>query len=161
MTQREMFQRAAETLLRESGCIVRKWRTTRTGVADVKNAAWEIEVPEPRGPISFGVFAHEVGHQMLHRGRNLPRFVEEVEAEEYALAQFDRFELPGRGKYEKHAARHVGYSFVKAIRRSKILARVIFEAYPEWWEKAEAVDSAALARPSLSSERSALDEESA
>ena len=148
---------AAEVLLRESGCTVLRYRPTMTGRASTKSEMWAIEVPEPRGPISFGVFAHEVGHQLLHRAGSRPRWREEVEAEEYALAQFDRFGLKGRERYERHAALHLGWTFVKAIRRSRRLAAEILASYPEWWDRAEQVDAEALARPSLSAERRKLD----
>jgi hypothetical protein len=144
---------AATDLLRESGCTIRRWRASNTGRAATRSELWEIEVPEPRGPISFGVFAHEVGHQLLHRHGSLPRWREEVEAEEYALAQFDRFGLKGRERYEEHAALHLGWAFVKAIRRSKTVAAQIVEAYPEWYERAIRVHN----EPSMSRERKRLD----
>jgi len=135
------YARAADVLIRESGVVIRRWRSGNTGTAATSDKDWEIEAPQPRGPVSFGVFAHEVAHQTLHRRNSKPRWREEVEAEEWALAQFDRFDLAGRERYERHAALHVGRTFLKAIRRSRrergALAREILIAYPEWWERAE------------------------
>lgn len=153
------YREAADLLLHESGCTVRKWRTSNTGRADLKSAEWEIEVPEPRGPISFGVFCHEIGHQLLHRHGTRPRWLQEIEAEEYALAQFDRFHLAGRDRYEHHAARHLGWSFIKAARRSKKAAAAIIAAYPEWWRRAEQAHAASVLKPEMSRERRALDRE--
>jgi hypothetical protein len=155
------YREAADLLVRESGVTVRKWRTSNSGSADLKSHEWEIEAPEPRGPISFGVFCHEVGHQLLHRVGTKPRWLQEIEAEEYALAQFDRFGLAGRDRYEHHAARHLGWSFLKAARRSKRAAARILAEQPEWWARAERAHAAAMARPSLSRERRALDEDEA
>lgn len=151
------YRETADVLLRESGVTVRKWRTSNTGAAATRSALWEIEAPEPRGPVSFGVFAHEVAHQLLHRTGSKQRWMQEVEAEDWALEQFDRFELPGRERYEQHAAEHLAYAFAKAIRRSKRLVAEIVRTYPEWWLRAEQADAASMARPSLSKERRDLD----
>jgi hypothetical protein len=111
------YEDAARVLLRESGCTVRKWRTTATGTAYVEADDWGIETPHPRGPISFGVLAHEVGHQVLHRHNSLPRWLEEIEAWEYALAQFERFGLDGEIAARLKAGRCLGYAIEKAARR--------------------------------------------
>ena len=136
------YEAAAETLIRESGVTVRKWRTTTTGTAYTRDADWGIEAPRPRGPISFGVFAHEVAHQVLHRFNSTPRWREEIEAEDWALDQFDRlgFLAAERWEYERHAARHLAYAFSKAIRRSPRLADTIRREFPEWWELATVHD---------------------
>lgn len=163
MTETNPYETAFAVLLAESGCIVRKWRSGRTGCADTSSDAWEIEVPRPTGPVSFGVAAHEVGHQLLHRTGSLPRWLEEVEAEEFALAQFDRFGLPGRDRYARNVVGHLGYAFAKALRRSRtddarrqLTARIIKRA-PGWWAAAERADALAMFAPSMSRERAALD----
>lgn len=131
---REPYRSAAEALLKESGCTVRKWRSRTTGTAFVRDFDWGIEAPEPRGAISFATFAHEVGHQMLHRQGNRPRWLEELEAWEYALAQFERFELPGVESARTDAAKALVYAAGKADRRgcSPDTARHILDRYPEW-----------------------------
>ena len=135
MTGREPYLSAAEALLRESGCIVRRWRSRSTGIAYTESVEWEIEVPEPRGPVSFATFAHEVGHQMLHRRNSKPRWREELEAWEYALAQFERFGLPGEDRARADAAKSLARAAEKAVRRSRRgsdLAREILLVFPEW-----------------------------
>lgn len=137
MPGREPYRSAAETLLRESGCTIRKWRKRpRSGSAYTRADDWGIEVPEPRGAISFGTFAHEIGHQLLHRDKHRPRWLEEVEAWEYALAQFERFALPGVEKVRDDAAKCLVYTAAKANRRASAqTARAILERFPEWvWE---------------------------
>lgn len=133
-----VYEEVGKLLIRESGVTVTRWRTGNSGAADIDSADWEIEAPIPRGPISFGVFAHEVAHQMLHRSGSRPVWRAEVEAEEWALAQFDRFGLAGRADYEHRAAQHLAYAFYKAIRRSARLAAVIPAACPDWWARARA-----------------------
>lgn len=132
---REPFLSAARVLLAESGCAVRKWRTTNSGVAFTRDDDWGIEVPEPRGPVAFAVFAHEVGHQMLHRFNDSPRWLEEIEAWEYALGQMERFELPGIEQARHHARLWIEYALAKAERRStapsELVARMLARR-PAW-----------------------------
>lgn len=128
------YEDAAAVLLRESGCTVRKYRTSNTGAAYTNDKDWGIAAPRPRGPISFGVFAHEVGHQMLHRGNgSYPRWLEEMEAWEFALAQFDRFKLAGKEKSRLDAAESLVYAAHKANRRATPeTAQAILDRYPAW-----------------------------
>lgn len=127
------YEDAAAVLLKETGCTVREYRRNNTGKAFTKSADWGIIVPRPRGPISFGVFAHEVGHQMLHRFNSAPRWLEEVEAWEYALAQFDRFELDGKAKSQADAAGSLVWAAAKTEKRcSPETAQALLDRYPDW-----------------------------
>ena len=129
------YEEAAALLVRESGVTIRKYRKAMTGIAYVNDEDWGIEAPEPRGPVSFAVFAHEVGHQLLHRTRNRPRWQEEIEAWEYAIHQFDRLGLDGRGLAFSRAALGVRWAIVKALKRSPrrdALAADIIRQHPQW-----------------------------
>jgi hypothetical protein len=127
------YQAAADVLLAETGCTVRKWRQNMAGRAFTRADDWGIEVPEPRGAISFGVFAHEVGHQLLHRHNSAPRWLEELQAWEYALAQFDRFELAGKHKAREDAAKSLVWAAAKTEKRcSPETAQKLLDHYPEW-----------------------------
>lgn len=138
----EPYLSAARTLLAESGCVVTKWRQKMTGGAYTHSPEWRIEVPEPRGPISYAVFAHEVGHQMLHRKdtreRKVPRWQEELEAWMWALATFERFRLPKVELAKRDCEDSMAYAFSKALRRSRTLAgrealaARFVEASPGW-----------------------------
>ena len=133
-TDANPYRAAAQELLRESGCTVRKWRSSNSGRAFTSSDDWGIEVPDPRGPVSFGVFAHEIGHQMLHRHNGkTPRWLEELEAWEYALDQFPRFGLKGRERAQSDAAKSLVYAAVKANRRcSPETAAAILDRFPDW-----------------------------
>lgn len=141
-TLREVHERgrppwaaAAERLIRDSGCCVLQWRKRNSGMALTDSDWWYIEVPPPRGPVSFGTFAHEVGHQLLHRTGRRPRWLEEVEAWEYALGQWPRFGLPGYATAQADAAASLAYAAAKAIKRSNApiaLAAKIRVRYPAW-----------------------------
>lgn len=133
----EKWQREADALIADVGVTVRKYRSNMTGTAYVKSKDWGIECPEPRGPMSFAVLAHEVGHQRLHRSGSKPRWVEEVEAWEFAL---DAMETAGAtdAQYQlvlRRAYKSVAYAFVKARRRG-VTAETIRERFPEWWQAA-------------------------
>ncbi len=71
---------------------------------------------------------------MLHRRNSKPRWLEEVEAWEYALEQFDRFDLPSKDKAKSDAARSIVYAAAKADRRrcSPETAQAILDRLPEW-----------------------------
>jgi hypothetical protein len=137
---REPYLSAAETLLRESGCTVTRWRSTSSGAADIYSDAWEIEVPEPRGPVSYAIFAHEVGHQMLHRRPRAKkrRWVEELEAWEFALDTFERFSLPGIEAARADAAKSMSWACSKGLRRARTrgdernLAAEMIAGLPPW-----------------------------
>lgn len=147
------YEVAAAALLAASGCTVRQWNKRNVGRAWTEDDDWGIAVPRPRGPVSFGVFAHEIGHHMLHRYSSEARWLEEVEAENYALAAFDVFKLKGRERYEAVAVKHLTYAFAKAIKRSRrrmppTLAEEIAAVAPAWWERAKR-DGPAWLKPTL------------
>ena len=134
-----IYEAMASRLLEESGCTVRRWRRGLTGLADLEDAHWAIECPQPTTARRFAVFAHEVAHQLLHRHGSRPRWREELEAWEWALSQFDRFSIPGKGDAMRDAAHSLVYAAAKADRRgcSPETAQEILDAYPDWVWSAE------------------------
>lgn len=114
------YVRAAHALLAETGCTVRKWRRDLTGCAATGSPSWAIESPKPTTARAFAVFAHEVGHQVLHRGPrgNRPRWLEEVQASNYAVRQAGLL-LDHEAALDvwDELAPSVAYAFGKAIRR--------------------------------------------
>jgi hypothetical protein len=133
VTGNEPWRSAAQTLLDEAGCTWSPSKSSNTGRAKVDGSR-RIVAPEPRGRVSFAVFAHEVGHVVRHtENRNNPRWREEVEADEFALEAFTRFGLPGRNKQKRDDASHIAYAFDKAIRRGADPA-LIRRTFPAWWK---------------------------
>jgi hypothetical protein len=57
----------------------------------------------PKGPISFSILAHEVGHIVLGHQLTDLRWRIEIEAWEYALDQLDLFDLKGYERAEQTA----------------------------------------------------------
>jgi hypothetical protein len=130
-TDRNKYEAAARVLLCETGVVVGKVRTSSSGVAMHDGT---IEAPRPRGPISFGIFAHEVGHVVLHKDNGrYPRWREEVEAWEYALNQVERFGLNGYDRVYTRATRSIGRAFRKAM-RAGVAPTTIQDSLPTWWK---------------------------
>lgn len=127
---KEPFLTAAQTLLDETGCEIKLYRKECSGFAYTTSPEWWIVVPRPTTPERFGTFAHEVGHQVLHRFNSKPRWLEEIEAWEYAVEQIERFGLPELPP--DHVPHRLDYSLSKAVRRCSdveaLTARV-----PERW----------------------------
>lgn len=134
---KEPWRSAAQRLLDESGARIVKWRSGSGGCA-YTDGSRRIEVPEPRGAVSFDTFAHEIGHIVLHdRNGRVPRWREEVETTEFALEQFTRFGLKGRQKMRERRIPGIAYAFGKALRRGADPA-AIESAFPGWWKDTQA-----------------------
>lgn len=94
-----------------------------------------LETPEPRSIKSFVILAHEVGHVALeHRGRAKPRWAQEVEAWEFALAQVRAHRLPGRRKAQEYAEPRIAQAFWRALRRGADVADIEAVA-AKWWKR--------------------------
>jgi hypothetical protein len=135
MSAENRYEVAARALLAEHDVTVVGWRSSTTGHARTDGSR-TIVAPLPRGPVSFQVLAHEVGHIVLHtKNGRTPRWVEEVEATEFALAQMERFGFAVSESLYAKAARHLAYSFAKAVRRGAD-PDAIAARFPIWWEDA-------------------------
>lgn len=114
LMEREMIDRY--------GLRVRKWRTNMSGVA------WQvtyrdgtvsrlIESPRPRGPVSAGIFLHEVGHHAIGFHRYKPRCLEEYHAWMFSLDQMQRWGLNISKGLENRVHDSLQYAIAKAARR--------------------------------------------
>jgi hypothetical protein len=138
------YTEAAFVLLAETGCTVRRWRTGLSGVAHTSAADWGIQSPPPTTALRFGIFAHEVAHQVLHRSSSQPRWLEEIQAWEWSLDQFRRFDLAGAADAERRATEwSIPQAFRKALRRGVPVTRFYACDEARWW--AETCDARALA----------------
>ena len=128
------YQEAADALLERYPAV--KVVKLRSGMSGHAYPDGTIEAPEPVGAVSFAIFAHEVAHIALnHFHGKLKRWEEETDAWEWALKQFDTYQLPGVERAELRAHRFIAYSYSKAIRRG-VLRGTIEERYPSWWAAA-------------------------
>jgi hypothetical protein len=127
----EPWVSAAETLLDRHDIALEKHRKSMSGVALHVGG---IEAPEPRGAKSYAIFAHEVGHKVLHSDNGAyPRWREEIEAWDFALASFSEFDLSGQRKIRPWVAKKIARSVHKA--RVKDRGKLIKEFrrdYPGW-----------------------------
>lgn len=109
-------------MLARHGLRVRKWRTNMSGVA------WQvtyrdgtvsrlIESPRPRGPVSAGIFLHEVGHHAIGFNRYKPRCLEEYHAWMYSLDQMERWGLNVTQPVRDRVHDSLHYAVAKAARR--------------------------------------------
>jgi hypothetical protein len=115
---RDPWLAPAEQLLDESGCIIAGYSKKVAGFAFTNSHDWAIVVPAVSSPMRFAIFAHEVGHQQLHRRNGkYPRWREEAEAWEYAGEMFVRFDLELPDDVVDRADRSIDYALGKAIRR--------------------------------------------
>jgi hypothetical protein len=124
----EPWKSAAQQLLDETNAEVVVWRSNIGGRCYPTLDA--IEVPRPKSAVSFAVFAHEIAH-LRHQTTTKPRYQEEVEAWEFALAQFNRFGLRLPRRVREQARRSIRYAFAKAVRRGAN-PDVISRAHPRW-----------------------------
>jgi len=130
---REPFFTPARTLLDETGCLVRRYCATLRGRAAWSSKEWWIDVPPPTTALRFSIFAHEVGHHVLHRDfqrGSKPRWLIEVEAEDYSRSCFERFGLEMPDEVHERDERHIDRMLYKAIVRG---ADPTFPRLPEHW----------------------------
>lgn len=126
------YERAGYVLLGRHHIKVHKWRSSNSGLAYTNAGRNEIESPRPRGPISFGVLAHEIGHIVLHQfNGKYPRWREEVEAWEFALKALADANLKGYERLETHARGCLHHNFNRAVCRG-VAPDLIEETYPAW-----------------------------
>lgn len=109
-------------LLLEHGIKVRKWRKNSSGIARLTEyrdgrIVRTLESPYPRGPVSAGIFLHEVGHHVIGFGTYKPRCLEEFKAWEYAMAEMERRGLAINDALRDRVRRSLGYAVGKATRR--------------------------------------------
>lgn len=128
MTGAEAFTSAGRALVEATGCVVR-YRDSLSGRAHLRDPGWLIEVPRPTTAMRFFIFAHEVGHQERHRAganraglpplRELARWEQEVEADEYAADCFADYGLPGLRATLTKQEPYLAWTAYKSLRHAR------------------------------------------
>lgn len=109
-------------MLAAHGIKVRKWRKNSSGIARLTEyqdgrIVRTLESPYPRGPVSAGIFLHEVGHHVIGFGTYKPRCLEEFKAWEFALTEMERRGLTISEGLRERVNRSLRYAVGKARRR--------------------------------------------
>lgn len=107
------YEKAGDLLLRQYYIEVKTVRKNMSGVACIEDRI--ISAPAPKSPLSFAIFAHEVGH--IANGSIKPRWLEELKAWEFSLAQFKRFGFPIPQKVQQRMRFSIAFALAKALNR--------------------------------------------
>ena len=118
-----MLKEIVEQELINNNIEVLKWTNSSCGVAYINTR--QIKIPIPVDYDTLGVCFHEIGHIVLnHGGKNSkPRFIEEYEAEQYAiqkLKEYNRYNI----KFELRAIAHVLSKIAQAKNRRMNINKV-------------------------------------
>jgi len=107
------YELAGQQLLKEHVVSVKTIRHNMSGIAYIDDRA--ISAPVPRRPLSFAVFAHEVGH--IVNGRISPRWREELMAWQFSIAQFKRFGFSVPKEVKTRMKYSLAFALAKALNR--------------------------------------------
>ncbi|MDH3583280.1 MAG: hypothetical protein OER86_03610 [Phycisphaerae bacterium] len=134
--QRQRYAQLVERMKQRHQVRVRKWRDSNCG------CAWEvhgqdgsvgrlIESPYPRGPVSCGVFLHEIGHHAIGFHRFSPRCLEEYMAWSWALATMTDEAITITARLQERVDESLRYALAKARRRRLRRVPVLLLPYLE------------------------------
>lgn len=122
MNMRERYPAVEQMCKARFKVRVVKWRASQSG------CAWQvmyrdgttanlIASPRPRGPISAGIFLHEIGHHAIGFKVFRPRCLEEYVAWQWSLDAMRRFNLNITPKLHHRVDLSLRYAIAKAQRR--------------------------------------------
>jgi len=102
------------------------WHVTRNGKVETR-----IEAPRPRTPLSFAIFAHEIGHhlQRAEQASWPSRMEQEDDAWQRAFALMRAHGVPVTERVERRYVEAMRYALAKALRRGAARIPVQFERY--------------------------------
>jgi len=98
-----------------------QWSKSSCGWADAQTR--EIKIPFPRDYDTLGVCFHEIGHIVLNHIGEKPRFIEEYEAEQYAIQKLKEYGLYNK-QYEIRAIAYVLSKIAQAKNRRMDINKV-------------------------------------
>ena len=118
-----MLEEIVKQELINNNITLNKWTSSSCGWANPEKR--EIAIPKPVDYDTLGVCFHEIGHIVLNHidGQGKPRFVEEYEAEQYAiqkLKEYNRYNI----KFELRAISHVLFKIAQAKNRRMNINKV-------------------------------------
>lgn len=116
-----MLKEILERELINSNITVKQWSNSSCGWADLKKR--EIKIPRPRDYDTLGVAFHEIGHIVLNHSTGKPRFVEEYEAEQFAIRKLKEYNQYNK-KYEIRAIAYVLSKIAQAKNRRMDIDKV-------------------------------------
>lgn len=100
-------------LLNEYGISIKTVRKSMSGVAYIEDRV--ISCPAPKSPLSFAIFAHEVGH--IANGSIKPRWLEELKAWQFSIACFKKFGLSIPREVRQRMKYSLSFALAKALNR--------------------------------------------
>ena len=107
------YELAGNELLKQYNISIKTVRQSMSGVAYIEDRV--ISAPAPKRPLSFAIFAHEVGH--IANGRLSPRWRSELQAWEFSLGCFRRFNLAISKEVKQRMRYSMAFALAKALNR--------------------------------------------
>lgn len=137
-----MYKAIVEKELINNNITLHSWSRSSCGWADVRKR--ELKIPRPYDYDRLGVCFHEIGHIVLNHIGEKPRYIEEYEAEKYAIEKLKEYKAYNK-KYELRAIAYVLSKIAQAKNRRMDINKVPHEIV-EWagvqkrkWKKAHKV----------------------
>jgi len=137
-----MLKKILEQELINNNIVVKQWSKSSCGWADPKKR--EVKIPYIVDYDTLGVAFHEIGHVVLNHYMGKPRFIEEYEAEKYAIEKLKEYNQYNK-KYELRAIAYVLSKIAQAKNRRMDINKVPDEIV-SWtglqkrkWKKAKRV----------------------
>jgi hypothetical protein len=124
-------------MLERYGLVVRKWRSSLSGIAIhriYRDGREErlLESPYPTSPLRMSIFLHEVGHHAIGLGIHRPRCLEEHLAWEWSVARMRELGFATEGTVARRVRRSMEYEVSKSLRRGlRRLPAVVMPYAPE------------------------------
>jgi len=127
------FRAAAADLLERYCCEVVGWTEAGVGSATNLLPIRAIRCPPLIDGISLKILAHEIAHHELHHAGRRTAWIQELEAEQWAIARLDEFDL-ATASVRQHSESYVVGHMVRSLGKSSdapALAQRMLNRVPE------------------------------
>lgn len=127
------FRAAAADLLARYRCEVVGWTEAGVGSATNLLPIRAIRCPPLVTDVSLKILAHEIAHHQLHGRGGRTAWIQELEAEQWAIARLDEFDL-ATAAVRQHSASYVVGHMVRSLSKSSdapMLAQRMLDRLPE------------------------------